>query len=162
MSALAERVEITRDELVDRARTWSTAELETLYRTGRDMDDAHAEFTGWSDTTVAVARVLRERIVADWLHAGWCWVQCCCTPDEHMADVADAAANVVDVFEFGGDLASAVYRGMWPHNPPTARGTAELSRNPAFQRLIADLVSVVPAEDHVKALLNGQPVDGEQ
>lgn len=137
----------TLDVLVDRARTWTTSELQALYRNGRDMPVEDAEFFGWADTEAAAARVLRERIAADWLHRNWCVTEICTRADEHLAGHEQAAQAIVKAFEAGSGLAEAVYRGMDPHGPVSALAVAALSRHGVFHALIGHLVTVVPSEE---------------
>ena len=136
---------LTRDEflstLVATARTKNTDYLRDTYRQGLELDPPP-----WDDVMDAVRIVLRERIAADWLHAVWCPVICCPLPVEHLASVADGAREVVVAFDAGRGVAEAVYRAMTPDGAAPALGTAELSRTPSFQQLLADLVSVVPSE----------------
>lgn len=136
--------------LADRFRGETTEKLSDLYRLVRVMDLGDV-LDPWAQIAAVAARELRVRIAADWLHSNWCPVVTCPAPGEHLTGVADAARGIVFAFDAGRGLAEAVYRAMTPDGVTSARRTADLSRDPSFQRLIADLVAVVPGETEAAA-----------
>ncbi len=132
--------------LVEDARTRSTDYLRATYLQGRDLSGGDPRLVPWMDVMDAVQVVLRERIAADWLHAGWCPIICCPSPDEHLAAVADGAREIAAAFVSGASLAPVVCRVTWPHDSASTDTVADLVRSQAFNRLIADLVAVGPSE----------------
>lgn len=136
--------------LAERFRTEDTEKLQDLYRLVREMDHGDV-LDPWAEIANVVARELRVRIAADWLHGNWCVPMICVNSEKHLAGHQSASRSIVEAFEAGGCIAEVVYRGMYPVGPISAADTAALSQHRVFQGLISALVSVVPAEAEVTA-----------